>query len=122
MENFFNTNLKFLREKKKLSQNKLANMIGVNQTTIARWESKEMAPSIDNVVDLTEILGVELAEMLGIDLRLQQPLNTTTFKKDGVEVTIAHDSNLDDKTLLEVNNFLLKEKILKDELKKEDKK
>ncbi len=38
MSNYFSKNLKFLREKRNLSQNKLAEIIGVNQTTIARWE------------------------------------------------------------------------------------
>ena len=69
MANYFSTNLKKIREKKGLSQNKLGNMVGVNQTTIARWENKEIAPSIDNVEELANALNIPLPDLLGKDLR-----------------------------------------------------
>ena len=46
MANYFASNLKYLREKQGLSQNKLAEKVGVNQTTIARWETEEIKPSM----------------------------------------------------------------------------
>ena len=60
MKNYFSKNLKFLREQKKLSQNKLGELANVNQTTIARWENEEMAPSIDNVIELSKIFNIDL--------------------------------------------------------------
>ncbi len=69
MANYFSTNLKKIREEKGLSQNKLGNMVGVNQTTIARWENKEIAPSIDNVEELANALNIPLPDLLGKDLR-----------------------------------------------------
>ena len=69
MTQFFNTNLKHLREKKGLSQNKLGALIGVNQTTIARWEDDNRIPTIDNAVDVAEALNIPLPDLLGKDLR-----------------------------------------------------
>ena len=69
MAEFFSTNLKYLREKAGLSQNKLAEKIGVNQTTIARWEDDNRVPTIDNAVDVAEALNVPLPYLLGKDLR-----------------------------------------------------
>ena len=69
MPNFFSSNLKFLREKKGLSQNKLAEKVGVNQTTIARWETEEIKPSIDNVEQIANALNIGLPELLISDLR-----------------------------------------------------
>ena len=69
MANFFASNLKKIREERGLSQNKLGALAGVNQTTIARWESKEIAPSIDNVEDLANALNIPLPDLLGKDLR-----------------------------------------------------
>ena len=43
-------------------------MSNVNQTTINRWESKEMSPSIDNVNDVANALDVSVADLLGKDL------------------------------------------------------
>lgn len=37
---YFSKNLKYLRTKNNLSQNKLAKKLNVNQTTIARWEDE----------------------------------------------------------------------------------
>ena len=57
MSNYLKSNLKFLREQKGLSQTKLAKKIGVNQTTIGRWENGEITPTVDNVVDLLKALN-----------------------------------------------------------------
>lgn len=69
MPNFFSSNLKFIRESKGISQNKLASLVGVNQTTIARWEAEDIKPSIDNVEQIAEALNVSLPELLISDLR-----------------------------------------------------
>lgn len=69
MADFFSTNLKFLREKKGLSQNKLARIVGVNQTTIARWEDDNRVPTIDNAIDVAKALDIPLPTLLGKDLR-----------------------------------------------------
>ena len=66
---YFSTNLKFLREEKKLSQNKLAEMAKVNQTTIMRWESGEMSPSLDNIYDIANVLNISVADLTGKNLR-----------------------------------------------------
>lgn len=74
----FSKNLKFLREKKNLSQNKLAEMANVNQTTIARWESEEMSPSLDNIFDVAEALNTTVADLTGIDLEKEE---TSSFSE-----------------------------------------
>jgi repressor LexA len=66
--NLFSKNLKFLREKKGISKNKLGEMVGVNQTTIGRWESEEITPSIDNVEEVAKVLNVGLPDLLIKDL------------------------------------------------------
>ncbi len=77
MAEYFSTNLKYLREQKGLSQNKLGNMIGVNQTTIARWEDDNRVPTIDNAIDVANALNVPLPDLLGKDLRFD---NVTYIK------------------------------------------
>lgn len=69
MAEYFSTNLKHLREKRGLSQSKLAEKIGVNQTTIARWEDDNRVPTIDNAVDVANVLNISLPDLLGKDLR-----------------------------------------------------
>lgn len=69
---YFSKNLKFLRELNNLSQNKLAEKIGVNQTTIARWEDDNRTPTVDNAVDVSEVLNIPLPELLGVDLSIEE--------------------------------------------------
>lgn len=76
MANYFSSNLKKIRQDKKLSQNKLASLAGVNQTTIARWENNEIAPTIDNLEDLANALNVSLPDLLGRDLRFDNATPT----------------------------------------------
>lgn len=68
MSNYFSENLKYIREKKGISKNKLGEMVGVNQSTIGRWETKEITPSIDKVEEVSKILNVPLPELLIKDL------------------------------------------------------
>ena len=75
MTNYFSSNLEYLRKQKGMSQNKLGELIGVNQTTVARWEKQEMAPSIDNVEEVANVLNVKLPDMLVKDLRINNPFN-----------------------------------------------
>lgn len=75
MTNYFSSNLEYLRKQKGMSQNKLGELIGVNQTTVARWEKQEMAPSIDNVEEVANVLNVKLPDMLVKDLRINNPFS-----------------------------------------------
>lgn len=118
MSNYFNTNLKFIREKKGLSQNKLANIVGVNQTTIARWETQEIIPSIDNVEDVSKALNISLPDMLAIDLRIEHPNEEIREVEFGnMKVTLSKDGKITDKDILEMNQFLMEEKIKNNENK-----
>ncbi len=104
MSNYFSTNLKFLREQKGYSQNKLANIVGVNQTTIARWETEEMAPSIDNVEEISKVLNIDLPDLLGKDLRvIDKSDNDGVYiqKADGTTVFLKNASETD-KALVEL--------------------
>lgn len=72
MENFFSKNIKYIRELKGLSQNKLAEMLDVNQTTIARWEDENRIPTIDKAIQVSSILKIPLNILIGKDLRVEK--------------------------------------------------
>lgn len=82
MAEYFSTNLKHLREQKGLSQNKLGNMIGVNQTTIARWEDDNRVPTIDNAIDVANALNIPLPDLLGKDLRFDNGTYMKPLEED----------------------------------------
>lgn len=65
---YFSKNIKYIRQELKLSQNKFSELLGVNQTTIARWEDENRVPTIDTALDISEILKIPLNELIGKDL------------------------------------------------------
>lgn len=52
---------------KKLSQQQLANILGVNQTTISQWILGNKKPSYDNIMAIYEKFGITPNELFGIN-------------------------------------------------------
>ena len=50
-----------------LTQEKLAEMIGVSRTAIVRWEAAETEPTLDHLIALTVALHVSADYLLGIN-------------------------------------------------------
>ncbi len=96
MSNYFSKNLKYLRESRNLSQNKLADMIGVNQTTIARWEDDNRTPNLDNAIDVSKILNIPLPDLIGRDLRLNSKENHSDDKNSENYKQVLKDKGLMD--------------------------
>lgn len=56
--------LRELREKKGLSQKKLADKLGVGRTTVTLWELGINKPRIDMLPNLAKILGCKVDALL----------------------------------------------------------
>lgn len=70
MAEFLNNNIKYLRNKNGLSQQGLADKIGIDRSTISRIENNEIETTIDNAIKIAEALNVTLYDLVGRDLRL----------------------------------------------------
>jgi len=79
------------RKKAGLSQEELAEKIGVSRQAVSKWERSEASPDTDNLVELSKIYGVSLDEMLGLQTAkteespLEQDEVHVSFK-DGIHV------------------------------------
>ena len=54
-----------LRKEHKLSQEALAEKLGLSRQSISKWERAEASPDTDNLIALAEVYGVTLDELLG---------------------------------------------------------
>lgn len=59
--------IKQLMSEKNLSQQKLANELGVNQTTVSQWLLGRKKPGYDSILLLYEKFGVSPNQLFGID-------------------------------------------------------
>lgn len=77
-----------LRKQMGLSQEELAEKIGVSRQAVSKWERSESSPDTDNLIALSRIYGISIDEML--DPGTESPVN-----KAKVEIT-EDESSYDD--------------------------
>ncbi len=62
----FAENLQIIRKKNGLTQEALADMLGVSRQAVSRWEMGEGYPEVEKLLMLSEKLGVSLDGMMGL--------------------------------------------------------
>ncbi len=56
--------LKELRKEKNITQEALAEKMGVSRRTVSRWETGSNMPDMDILIDISDFYGVDLREIL----------------------------------------------------------
>ena len=69
MAEFLNNNIKHLRTEKGISQQTLADKVGVDRSTISRIENNEIETTIDNALKIANVLNVDISDLILKDLR-----------------------------------------------------
>ena len=67
--------LKECRVNSGLSQERVAEILGVSKQAVSKWESSQTAPSTDNLVALSNIYNVTLDELVGNKVSLNPKEN-----------------------------------------------
>ena len=75
MAEYLNKNVKHLRTSKGISQQDLADKVGIDRSTISRIENNEIDTTVDNALKIAEVLKVTLADLLGKDLSVNSVNN-----------------------------------------------
>lgn len=58
-------NLRFSRKNKKASQKELANLLGVTERTLRRYESGGCEPNVDGLIALADFFDVSIDYLVG---------------------------------------------------------
>ena len=58
-------NIRSYRKKNNLSQDELAEKIGVSRQSVSFWETGQTQPTIDNIIALSRIFNISSDELLG---------------------------------------------------------
>ena len=84
----FGDNLKILRKKKKISQEVLAERVGVSRQSVSKWELGEAYPEMSNILALCTIFHCQITDLVNnamIDLDSldeETKMNVVKFKKE----------------------------------------
>lgn len=61
-----------LRKENKLSQEALAEKLGLSRQAISKWERAEASPDTDNLIALASLYGISLDELLGNEKKAEK--------------------------------------------------
>ncbi|PEB51387.1 transcriptional regulator [Bacillus cereus] len=71
---FFGDKLKREREKKGWSQEYLATKIHVSRQSVSKWETGKNYPNIGVIIDLSDLFGITIDELLRSDRELKEKI------------------------------------------------
>ena len=69
MNNQFSENLKKIRKEQNLSQEELADQLGVSRQAISKWESGQAYPEMDKIIALCNKFNVNIDDLLHNDIK-----------------------------------------------------
>lgn len=72
MTRFFNKNLKYIRQRKGISQQELAEKLNIDRSTISRWENDEMDVTVGNAIAVANYLNIPIEELTSKDLTIEE--------------------------------------------------
>ncbi len=84
----FGDNLKLIRKSRKISQEELAEKLGVSRQSVSKWETGENYPSMQNIMSLCTIFKCQINELVHEDfvdinfLDDEIKMSVAKFKKD----------------------------------------
>lgn len=76
----FKNRIKELRKSKKITQEKLAELLGVERSTIGKWESTSIIPSSEMLIEIAKFFNVTVDYLLGNN----QPLTSRSAHRINV--------------------------------------
>lgn len=81
----FSENLAFLRKSKNLSQEEIADRLGVSRQAISKWENGQALPETANIMKLCEILEVTPNELLGYEEQKAKPVEQLPYDNEEIK-------------------------------------
>jgi len=64
----FGDNLKIIRKNKKMSQERLAEMVNVSRQSVSKWENGEAYPEMNNILELCKIFNCKINDLVHTDM------------------------------------------------------
>lgn len=83
--------IEFYRKKRNLTTTKLANLAGLSQSTISKYEKGERNPSDDAVESIANALNISVQELLDKAQSFNEPITTYTMVQARKRLEHMHD-------------------------------
>lgn len=77
----------YYRRQLRISQEKLAEILGVSRQAVTKWENDKTAPATENLFRLAEVLGISMGELTGSELEREEEKLRKILAKEEEKVT-----------------------------------
>ena len=109
MKNYFAKNLKYLREKKGLEQQELADLLNVGRSTISCWENELRSPQMEYVLKLADFFNVDndfiFKDLSSIDINDPKKQFNKKKKKEALKQVLKEKGFLNDNEEMSPEDF-----------------
>ena len=75
--------LQQLRRQKGLSQENLAELLGVSRQAVGKWESGAAVPELEKLLELCRLFDTDLNNLLGLEIHAEQPEQESSHQPQG---------------------------------------
>lgn len=104
----FSENLKKIRKEKNLSQEQIAEQLGVSRQSVSKWESNQAYPEMDKMLQLCQMFNLNIDDLLNQDIK---EVNTSKQAKNNVNKFIDDFFDYITKTVDMFSSMKFKQKI-----------
>lgn len=116
----FGERLKMLREKTGVSQQKIADIVGLTQQAVGKWENSKAEPDLATVAKLADFFGCSTDYLLGKDPDPQPPATPDPEIKDAPLAFMGNTEGLNIDELEKIINRAVKKALEEREREKEE--
>ncbi|MDF2700594.1 MAG: DNA-binding protein [Haloplasmataceae bacterium] len=95
-----NEQIIILRKKKGLTQEQLAQLLGISNQAVSKWESGLNCPDIIIIPTLAEIFGVSISELFGEEIKSQNNMLIDFQSNDEFKIVVMKGNKVIDYSLL----------------------
>ena len=85
MNNQFSENLKKIRKEHNLSQEDLAEKLGVSRQSVSKWESNQAYPEMDKMIQICKMFNLNIDELLNHDINESKDITIVLSSADDVQ-------------------------------------
>ena len=93
MKETFGQRFQRLRKEAGLTQEEVADKVGITPQGVSKWENDLSSPDINILVKLAEILGVSVEELLGEEKEKTQVLQDYDYKKAVLKIIVIDEDD-----------------------------
>ena len=104
----FSDNLKKIRKEHNLSQEQIAEQLGVSRQSVSKWESGQAYPEMDKMLSLCQLFNLNIDELLNQDIK---EVNSNKQAKNNINKFIDDFLDYITKTINLFSNMSIKQKI-----------